>query len=366
VNRGASAEIDLNALSGNLELIRRLSKNRPVIAVVKADAYGHGAVEISKRLARDGVEYLAVAFTQEAKELRNAGIASPIIALFDPDVKDIFDYDLIPVISDKKTALLLSKESEKRNKEISVHIKVDTGMGRLGLICDKVREIFEIAGMRGIRLRGVMSHFSEADIRDAAFVKNQIEKFRAIRTELLNGGLKIDLFHMANSAAVAALPESHFDAVRPGIMLYGYSPIQQPVKNSELIPVMTVKAKILALRKLPAGTPISYGRTFITRRESLIGVMSAGYADGLSRKFSNNAEFLVKGKRAPVAGRVCMDLTMIDVTDIEGVLEGDEVVILGRQGNEAVDASELAIKADTISYEILTSLGSRAEKAYIE
>jgi alanine racemase len=364
MNRGAVAEMDLGAISNNLKVIKNLSKNIPVIAVVKADAYGHGAIDVSRRLVDDGVEYLAVAFTEEAKELRNAGINSPILVLFDPDINDIFRYNLIPVIRDKKTAAALSKEAEKNNLSISVHIKIDTGMGRLGFTGDAAKEITEVANLKGITIEGVMSHFSEADLLNASFAKVQIERFNSIKTELLSIGLNIQLFHMANSAAVMTLPESHLDAVRPGLMLYGYSPMQQSAKTPELIPAMTVKTKILALRKLPSGTPISYGRTFITKRDSLIGVIPVGYADGFSRRFSNNAEVIVRGRKVPVVGRVCMDLTMLDLTDIEQVEEEDEVVIIGRQGNKSVDAVELALRADTIPYEILTSLGNMARRVY--
>jgi len=362
VNRGLTAEIDLNAVSHNLKVIKDIARNLPVIAVVKADAYGHGAVKISGRLINDGVEYLAVAFTGEARELRDSGINAPILVLFDPDAEDIFKYGLVPVIGDKKTADALSKEAERRNTALNVHLKIDTGMGRLGFAGDPVKEILEIAGMRGINVEGVMSHFSEADIKDESFARMQIASFDSVRKELLQKGLQIRLFHIANSAAVESLHESNFDAVRPGIMLYGYSPVL--TSNLQLIPVMTVKAKILTIRRLPAGAPISYGRTFITKRESLIGVMAAGYADGLSRRLSNNAEVIVRGKRVPVVGRVCMDLTMIDLTDIGHVEAGDEAVIIGRQGNESIDADELARRADTIPYEILTSIGYRAKKVY--
>lgn len=368
--RGAIAEIDLSAISNNLKVIKKLSNNKPVIAVVKADAYGHGAVEISRRLVREGVEYLAVAFTEEAKELRNAGIGSPILVLFDPYTKDIFKYNLIPVISDKKTAIALSKEAEKNNRSINAHVKVDTGMGRLGFACNAANEILEVANLSGINIEGVMSHFSEADLTDASFANTQIDRFNSLKAELIKNGVNIKFFHMANSAAIAMLPKSHLDAVRPGLMLYGYSPLSASSKHYalptvySLQPAMTVKTKILALRRLPAGTSISYGRTFITKRESLIGVMAIGYADGFSRRFSNNAEVLVRGRRVPVVGRVCMDLTMVDLTDIGDVEEGDEVVIIGRQGDEFISANELALRADTIAYEILTSLGNMAKKVY--
>ncbi len=428
MNRGTIAEINLNALSGNLHVINELSKGRPAIAVVKADAYGHGAVEVSRRLVRDGIKYLAVAFTEEAKALRDAGITAQVLVLFDPDIGDIFKYNLVPVISSKGAALALSKEAERAGKEVGVHIKVDTGMGRLGLTGSDAGDIAAIADLKNIRIDGIMSHFSEADLADISFAQVQMEKFSNLRQALSAKGLKIKLFHIANSAAVITLPDSHFDAVRPGLMLYGYSPLndrdascvmRHEIKDKDnesfdasrithyasrsfdasrithhasrsfdasrithyasrsfdasrithhalrsLIPVMTVKARIIALRKLSAGAPISYGRTFITQRDSLIGVVSAGYADGFDRRFSNNATMLVRGKRVPVVGRVCMDLSMIDVTDAGGVQEGDEAVILGRQGNESLDASDLAFRAGTIPYEILLSLGSRARRVY--
>ncbi len=378
MDRGIIAEINLNAISNNLAVINKLSNERPVIAVVKADAYGHGAVDISRRLAEDGVDYLAVAFTEEARELRAAGVSSRILVLFDPDMEDVFRYDLIPVVGDRKTAMAVSKEAERAGRELGLHIKVDTGMGRLGIAGDAVKEITEIAGLRNLRIDGIMSHFSEADLADASFARLQISRFKAMRSALSEKGINVKLLHIANSAAVITLPESHFDAVRPGLMLYGYSPLEKQARGNgreaigkstkevshSLLPAMTVKARIIALRRLPAGTPVSYGRTFVTKRESLIGVMTAGYADGFDRRFSNNAEVLVKGKRAPVAGRVCMDVTMIDVTGIAGVKEGDEAVIIGSQGVESIYAPELASRAGTISYEILLSLGSRAKRLY--
>jgi alanine racemase len=229
-----------------------------------------------------------------------------------------------------------------------------------------------------------MSHFSEADLADPSFATIQIDSFTKLRAEMFQNGLDVKLFHIANSAAVLSIPESHLDAVRPGIMLYGYSPVQKseavrrqpPISGEEipvpyersqmLVPVMKVKARLMSVRRLCAGTPISYARTFITARESLIGVLSVGYADGFSTKFSNNAEVLVKGQRAPVVGRVCMDLTMVDLTDVGGVTEDDEVVIIGRQGEESIGADDLARRIQTIPYESLTSLGGRGKKRYLQ
>ncbi len=375
MNRGAVAEIDLSAISHNLNVVKKMAKNATIIAAVKADAYGHGSVEVSRRLVREGADSLCVAFSEEAKEIRNANIYTPIIVLFDSDPDDIFKYNLIPVIHDKKAALRLSKEAERRNKEIDIHIKVDTGMGRLGFIADELKNITEIATLKGLRITGLMSHFSDSDSEDKSFTMLQINRFNRLKRELIEDGFNIERFHIANSAAIISLPESHFNAVRPGLMLYGISPFcdissksfinKFDLPNIQLSQAMSLKARIVSLRKVPAGSPISYSRTFITKRESLIGVISIGYADGFFRAFSNNANVLVRGKRVPVVGRVCMDLTMIDLTDIrDEVTEDDEIVIMGSQGSELISAVELAERAGTISYEVLTSLGRMARKVY--
>ncbi|HXW68108.1 MAG TPA: alanine racemase [Dissulfurispiraceae bacterium] len=361
MERGLVAEIDLQAVSHNFRVIRQITGDRPVIAVVKADAYGHGAVRVSERLVSDGAECLAVAFMDEARELREAGITAPILVLFDPEVHEAFEYNVTPAVGTLKAAFDLSREAEKRGRNINIHIKVDTGMGRLGFRGQVQHDILAIAGLKGITIEGVMSHFSDADVSDRSFAFSQIAAFNTLRMDLAAAGLRIPLYHLANSAAVAALPEAHCDAVRPGIMLYGCPDSTLP----KLVPAMSATARIVALRKLPPGTPISYGRTFVTERDSLIGVISAGYADGFSRLFSNNASVLVRGQRAPVVGRVCMDVTMIDVTDIAGVSEKDDVVIMGRQGYESISAAELAQWSGTIPYEVMLSLGSRARRIYI-
>lgn len=370
--RGPVAEISLSALLHNFQTIKNNVHNRHVIPVVKADAYGHGSIEISRLLQKQGVSYLAVAFTGEARILRESGINCQIIVLFDKDAGECIELNLIPVIHSIESAHEFSKEAKKRNTHLNVHIKIDTGMGRLGLLGESImEEILTISKMPGIQVTGILSHFSEADLRDRTFALYQLNKFVFIRDALSTSLNKYIFSYIANSAAVMSFPEAYLDAVRPGIMLYGYSPLSYDITPDnqkfydKLIPVMTVKTKILSLRNVPEGTPISYGRTFITKRKSKIGVIPLGYADGFSRLFSNNAEVLVKGKRAPVVGRVCMDTTMIDVSDIEDVKEEDEVVIIGSQGKEKITAYELAKKANTITYEILTSLGSKARRIYV-
>jgi alanine racemase len=363
--RGAIAKINLNALEHNYKIAKKITQNRPVIAVVKADAYGHGAVEISRKLSLLGADYLAVAFSEEAKELRDSQIESPIIVLFDCDLRDIFKYNLIPVIYDKRSVRFLSKEAEKYNKTIDVHIKIDTGMGRLGFSFDDAcKEIMEIANLRNINIQGIMSHFSEANNPDVSFSIEQIKRFKKIRERLFEEGLKIKNYHIANSAAILSLSDSYFDSVRPGIMLYGYTSLKRDNFKNLLRPVMSIVTNIISLRKFKKGTPISYGRSFITKRDSLIGVVKMGYADGFSRILSNCAYVIVKGKRVPVVGMVCMDLMMVDLTGLEDIKEQEEVVIVGRQGNESIDADELAFWAKTIPYEVLTSLGNRASRIY--
>lgn len=403
MDRGAVAEINLSAIAHNFRTVKRSVKKRPVIAVVKADAYGHGCLEVSKKLIQEGASFLAVAYTSEAISLRDAGVKAPIIVLFDcEDINNFFDFDLLPVIHTSTTASALSREASRRGTSIKVHVKVDTGMGRLGF-CGKhvIRDIMKIAGMEGIELAGLMSHFSDANLSDTSFAAVQLKEFNMIK-ETLNKKLNKKIFsHMANSAAVLNFKDAHLDAVRPGLMLYGYSPLchdanssltafssplsngrykrvkktQRVITNSKpgignaesisLKPAMRVKTKILSIRSLSPGSPISYGRTFVTRRKSTIGVLPLGYADGYNRLFSNTAVVLVRGRRVPVIGRVCMDLTMVDITGVEGVREGDEVVIMGQQANETITVHELAQWAQTIPYEMLTSIGSHSRRKYI-
>ncbi|MBI5638907.1 MAG: alanine racemase [Nitrospirae bacterium] len=366
MNRGPVSEIDLSALQHNLATVRRLANNRPVIAVVKADAYGHGAVAVSKRLIDEGVSHLAVAYTEEAKVLRDSGIKAKILVLFDrTDISDYFMHDLIPVIHDVKIAEIFSREAMSRGIRIPVHVKIDTGMGRAGLNpSNAVSDILTIAALDGLVVTGLMSHFSEADLSDRSYAFQQIKLFNRIRASVTDKLHRPLMSHMANSAAILSLDDAFFDGVRPGLILYGCSPFGD--ERYGLMPVMKVKTKILLIRTFPAGTPVSYGRTFITKRDSRIAIVPVGYADGYSRMFSNNAEMLVRGKRVPVAGRVCMDVTMADVTDVDGIAEGDEVVIVGRQGAETIFAEELSSRINTIPYDIMTSLGSRSRREYIQ
>lgn len=356
------AEVSLRALSHNLEVARKKSGHGQVIPVVKANAYGHGAVAVARHLTALGVPKLAVAFTREAVELRESGITTPILVFFDRDNIDAwFACDLTPVVCDVNTAKRISAEAYRRNRVLPVHIKVDTGMGRVGLAMRKaLQEITRIAALRNLRLEGLMSHFAEADLQDKDFALHQLRTFSALVHDLKQAGIRFACCHMANSAAVLTMPDASFTMVRPGIMLYGYGCCEQ----ESLRPVMSIKSRIVFLKKVPPGTSISYSRTFITRRRSLIATIPAGYADGLNRRLSNRGEVLISGRRVPVTGRVCMDTVMVDVTEVPGVNYESEVVILGRQGREQITADEVAERTGTIPYEVLTSIGQRIPRIY--
>ncbi len=364
VERHLRVKIDLSAIENNLNILRSLlnssSENQKIIAVVKADAYGHGADRVSLLLQKRGVDMLAVAFGEEAIRLRRSGISIPILVLFDNPGPDLcIRYQLTPVIHDIKTAELFSDFFKKRSINYGIHLKIDTGMGRMGIdYGDAMDAIRKIKGLGGLIVEGIMSHLAEAELRDMDFVMEQLNRFKIIYSEFKDSNT---IFHIANSAATMNIPESRFDAVRPGLMLYGYGD-----RNGRLglRPAMKVYTELLAIRRVPKGRSISYGRTFITERDSLIGIIPAGYADGIMRILSNNTYVLVRGRRVPVVGRICMDLTMIDLTDMEDVREGDEVVIMGSQDGEAILADEIAERAFTIPYEILTTFARESVRWY--
>ncbi|RMG04706.1 MAG: alanine racemase, partial [Nitrospirae bacterium] len=295
--------------------------------------------------------------------LREHGIKdTPIMVLFQSEpFKELVDYELTPVVHSFDTLKRLSDFAKSINRPIPVHINIDTGMGRMGIPYEKVvHDPHQLIGSaHNIQIEGVMSHFSDADSPDTEFTMIQLERFREVVDMLRKSGLNF-ISHIANSAAILRYEEACLDAVRPGLMLYG----GDPFVNSGLEPAMTVKTGILDVRRLGRGTPVSYGRTFYTMRESVVGVVPVGYADGLHRAGSNRLEFLVKGKRVPVIGRICMDLTMIDLTEIDDVTPGEEVVIIGKQGGEEIRVEEFAERIGTIPYEVMTSFGYMKSKSF--
>lgn len=368
-NRPTAAMIDLCALDHNFEEVKRRVGGRKILAVVKAQAYGHGAVRVSRRLLALGADMLGVALVEEGKELRDAGIDAPILvmgAMFPEQAAAAVSLRLTPAIFTPSLAQALSDAARALKTKAAVHVKIDTGMGRIGVSPEGApRLIAEMKKMDGLEVRGLMTHFADADLRDKQFASKQMGRFETLIKALEAGGIDIPVRHAANSAAVLDFGRALFTMVRPGLMLYGYNPLEAGAEAADLRPALSLVTRIAFLKTVPAGTPISYGRTFVTERESVIATLPIGYADGYGRGLSNKGEALVRGARARVAGRVCMDMCMIDVTGIPGVREGDEVVLIGSQNGERITADELAAKTGTIAYEVLCGVSSRVPRIYL-
>jgi alanine racemase len=367
--RPTHCRIDHAALRWNLQQIRaKVGAQVKILSMVKANAYGHGAVATAKTLLAAGGDALGVATLDEGIELRQSGVGAPIIVVagvYADQVEQYFSHSLMPVIYDLGDLTELEAAVEKRRTTLKIHIKIDTGMGRLGFRAADIDSwLPRINTLKALRTAGIFSHFSTAESVDGQYTKEQLAIFTRVVTRLRAAGMTA-LFHFANSAATITQPAAYFDMVRPGIMLYGAYPSPAMAQQITLKPVLSWHTKIIQLKKVPAGTSISYGQTFITKRESVIATLPIGYADGYHRALSNRGEALVRGERAPVAGRVCMDLTMLDVTDIRNVQQGDEVVVLGRQDSAEISADEMAAWANTISYEIFTSIGARVPRIHI-
>jgi alanine racemase len=370
-------DVDLEALEHNLRGIReRLAGGASAakcMAVVKADAYGHGAVGVSRALAAAGVDWLGVALLEEGAEIRRAGIQLPILVLGTARPAKISlyrRYHLTPTVSSlAELALWRDWTAGCRGAKQPIHLKVDTGMSRLGLRLAEVPAALEmIRSHRHMYLGGLLSHFAEADDLDSPRNVLQEERFGVVLGLLTEAERRSALVHMANSAAALHRPGSRYDLVRLGLALYGLDPADRPDERStlksQLRPVMSVRARIVQLREVPAGTPVSYGGRTVVQRNSRIAVVPVGYADGYAWRLTGKAEVLVQGKRVPLAGSVTMDMTLLDVTET-GAQLGDEVVLLGRQGSEEITALELARHAGTISWEILCHLGLRLPRRYV-
>ncbi len=361
--------VDLAALRWNfLQVRKKVGPKIKILSVVKADAYGHGAGPVAKTLARAGSDAFGVATLEEGVELRRAGIRSPILILagvYPDQLDEILRYRLTAVLSDLETLERFEGALRRRHASLGFHLKIDTGMGRMGLLPSETdRWLSKLGGLKALRFDGLCSHFSDAESEEEDYTQNQLKSFAGVVERLRRAGLCPPLIHMALSAAVITLPRSYFSMVRPGLVLYGIHPSPATARRMALRPVLSWKTRILQLKGLPKGSSISYGRTFVTKRPSLIATLPVGYADGYHRLLSNRGAVLVRGRRAPVVGRVCMDLTMVDVTDIRGVKQGDEVALLGKQGRKSISADEMARWAGTISYEVLTSISARVPRIH--
>jgi alanine racemase len=378
------AVIDLAGLRRNLRKIQeRLTRPCEVLAVVKANAYGHGAPAVARCLAEQGVGHFGVAFLEEGLALRRAGITQPILVLagFTPEqVEPLLEHGLTPVVAHHAQLEWLAPAAARR-EPVPIHLKVDTGMGRLGILPAEVpAALARIQRTPGLVLAGMMSHFSEEELGDSRAADEQLALFEKALEQargLLGGtgGSRAAraagdpapsdfLAHIANSAAIFNYPRAWLNMVRPGIILYGYLPPGIRWAGPQFEPILTLRTRLTSVKRVPAGTPISYGRTFTTKRESVIGVLPIGYADGFSRALSNHGAVLVRGRRAPIVGRVCMDMTMIDLTEVDGAAAGDTAVMIGRQGQDAITADEIARLTGTICYEVLCGIGPRIPRIY--
>ncbi len=368
------AKINLSNLEHNYLALRELLPDGcRFMGVVKADAYGHGAVPVARRLEELGADYFGVACLDEAIELRRAGIRTPILILghTPPEyAADLLRYDITQTVFDPETAAALSETAAASGERLKIHIKADTGMSRFGILCDEEsmdRSVHLIAGISmlpGLNPEGIFTHFSAADT-DEEYTMLQLTRFLTALDKLHELGVTFQIRHCASSAAVLNYPCAHLDMVRPGIALYGHYPAEGMEPLCRLIPVMELKTRIAAVRDLPKGTSVSYGRTHVLNRDSRLAVLPVGYADGFLRLFSDRLEVLVHGRRARLVGRVCMDLCMVDVTDIPGTACGDVATVYGADGVSFQPVEEGARLAGTISYELLCAVSQRIPRIYI-
>ena len=363
------ATVNLAALAHNLSRIKEyLSPGCEVMAVVKANAYGHGSVETAQALTRQGIRRFAMASLDEGIALRQAGLSTSIVvlgALFEEQLSDLVVYQLTPVVSDGRILPPLAKAACSHQPPYPIHLKVETGMGRLGFSPEELLSLLDNHIIRShLRVEGMMTHLADADGADSAFTERQLDVFRTMLEQIRQRGLTIPLLHTANSAAVVRFPEAHFSLVRPGIMLYGYHTLPASVPASDLKPVLSLQTTIVQLRTIPRGGTVSYKGTFVAKRPTRIAVLPIGYADGCSRRLSHRGSVLIQGRRAPIVGLVCMDMIMVDVTDLAQVQVGEIVTLIGHQAQESIWANEVADWIGTIPYEVLCGIGSRVPRLY--
>ena len=373
--RSTTADIDLEAIGHNFRAIADFLAHEPlengarapgIIAVVKANAYGHGAAPVGIALERAGATLLACADIEEAVTLRRAGVRAEILvfgALGVSDVSGIFDYKLTPTVSTPSAGKALQEQAERRKVRLKYHLKIDTGMNRLGLRYDNLsRTLPDLLASEHLELVGLYTHFATADMPDHPLMEQQRTRFEAVREDLRARGIQPTVVHAANSAALLRDSRVWYDLVRPGLLLYGVVP--PPLASTlPLKPVLSLRSRIVAVKHIRAGESVSYGARFTAERPTRIAVVPAGYADGIDLRLAGRGAVLVRGRRAPIVGAVAMDMLMIDMTDIEAY-PGDEVVLLGTQGDERIDVREMAAAIGTIPWEILCRLGSRIERVY--
>jgi alanine racemase len=362
-------EIDLGALRRNYHALRDAAGRAAMMVVVKADAYGHGAVPIAKALAAEGCGHFGVATIAEANELRDAGIRARIYLLggfFPEQAREILGLEVTPFIFDVAIVAPLNAAAKELGKtDVAVHLKIDTGATRLGVIPSELaRAIEELRAATSLRLEGACTLFANAADPASNVTDTQLHVFTDALATLDTAGMHPEIVHAANSAALVLRPDSHFKLVRPGLAIYGLPPVSAVREKIDLTPIMTFKTRLMQMKRVPAGTGVGYGHTFVTQRASTLGILPVGYADGYRRGLQNGCEVLIGGRRAPVVAAVSMDLTEIDLTDLPGAAVGDEVILWGRSGDDIISVNDVARIAQTISYEMLCTVGRRVSRVY--
>jgi alanine racemase len=364
------AEIDLDAIAWNVQRLKEhVGERTALMAAVKANAYGHGTLPVARAALQNGASRLAVARVEQGMKLRKAGIEAPILLLCyatPAQAADIVWHRLTPTVNALELAHALSQAvAAQGTLALPVHIKVDTGMGRFGLLPEEVLDFVRaVAALPGLILEGFYTHFSSADEADASHTQRQFALYCQVVQRIEQAGIGVPIKHVANSAATMRFPQMHLDMVRCGIAIYGLYPSPEVERNITLRPAMTLRSHVGRVRTLPAGWGISYGRTYVTTRPTPVALIPMGYGDGYQRILSNRGAVLIRGRRAPILGRVCMDQFAVDVSDIPGIAEGDAVVLLGRQGEDEIDADEIAAWAGTINYEVVTAILPRVPRVY--
>jgi alanine racemase len=364
------AQIDLDAIAHNVSAIKQHVGERVIVmAVVKANAYGHGAEPVARVALESGASWLAVNRLGEGVALRLAGIHAPILVTgYTPaaGATAAVTHDLRLTVTSLSLAEALSAAVRVAGKPAPVHVKIDTGMGRFGLVPEEAVDFIRaLSRMPGLQLEGVYTHFAVAELPDKSYTRRQFALYRAVLAALEGESIPVPMQHVANSAATLDLPEMHLDAVRPGIAIYGLPPSDAVEPAVPLRPALTLKSRVGRVRTLPAGSSISYGRTFVTQRPTPVALVPGGYGDGYMRCNSNRGVVLIHGQRASIRGRVCMDQFVVEITGIEGVKPDDEVVLIGRQGEEVLSAEEVARWGETINYEVVTQLMPRIPRVYL-
>ncbi len=368
--RPTVASISLDAVRQNVRAIQaRVGEGCLVMAVVKANAYGHGMIEVAEAALDAGAQWLGIATVDEAIALRKTGIDTPVLILgptFPADAETLVANDISVAAGSLEVARALGRAARKLKKRALIHVKVDTGMGRFGFWWKNLIPLLaNLKRVRGIRLEGCFTHFATSDVRDPAYTRLQHNRFKRLLTAARRENIRFDIIHAANSGAILQHPDTFYNMVRAGVMMYGMLPDPQTMPTVPLLPVMTLTTKIVEIRTQPKGRSLSYGCTYKTLHKSRIAILPIGYGDGYSRKLSNRGEVIIRGRRAPIVGRVCMDQTLVDITNIPAARIGDDVLLWGTWGKDTLKVEEVAKWIGTITYEVTCALGCRVPRIYI-